>query len=369
MKNTFPAYIISSRFVRFLIQIGSSSPLDPEERRKRISAVLTLLIMIIGASIFSFYHFSRGDYNIVALDGLGFVAALLCLLYVRRQEKAFVIYWLIAVIMVAFCSITTILGRTEISLFYWAFVLPAASFSVLGDKKGLAFCLFFFFLNIVLMTVPESLLLSSKPYSSFVIARSSIIYLILTFAMYYYESSQQMLFKYIQQEKEKYEHASKHDALTGLSNRTDIMEKMEEEQERCLRKGSLFTLIMCDIDHFKRINDNFGHDSGDYVLKMIASLFKDQVRGIDCPSRWGGEEFLIMLVETDLEGGQQVAERIRKRIENMVFKYKDTKMPVTMTFGLSMYRGKDDNIEDCIKRADSALYEGKNQGRNRVIVA
>ena len=62
-------------------------------------------------------------------------------------------------------------------------------------------------------------------------------------------------------------------------------------------------------------------------------------------------------------------ERIRKRIENMVFKYKDTKMPVTMTFGLSMYRGKDDNIEDCIKRADSALYEGKNQGRNRVIVA
>ena len=369
MKNTFPAYIISSRFVRFLIQIGSSSPLDPEERRKRISAVLTLLIMIIGASIFSFYHFSRGDYNIVALDGLGFVAALLCLLYVRRHEKAFVIYWLIAVIMVVFCSITTILGRTEISLFYWAFVLPTVSFSVLGDKKGLAFCLFFFFLNIVLMTVPESLLLSSKPYSSFVIARSSIIYLILTFAMYYYESSQQMLIKYIQQEKEQYENASKHDALTGLSNRTDIMEKMEEEQERCLRKGSLFTLIMCDIDHFKRINDNFGHDSGDYVLKMIASLFKDQVRGIDCPSRWGGEEFLIMLVETDLEGGQQVAERIRKRIENTVFKYKDTKMPVTMTFGLSMYRGKDDNIEDCIKRADSALYEGKNQGRNRVIVA
>jgi diguanylate cyclase (GGDEF)-like protein len=366
MKNTFPAYIVSSRFVRFLIKIGSSSPLDPEERRKRISAVSTLLIMIIATFAFSFYHLSRGHYNIVALDGVGFLSALLCLLYIRRQEKAFVIYWLVVVIAVVFSSITTILGRTEISLFYWAFVLPAVSFSVLGDKKGLAFCLFFFLLNIFLMTVPESLL-SSKPYSSFVVVRSSIIYLILTFIIYYYESSQQMLIKYIQQEKDKYENASKHDALTGLSNRRDIMEKIEDEQERCLRKGRPFTLIMCDIDHFKRINDNFGHDSGDYVLKMIASLFKDQVRGIDCPSRWGGEEFLIMLVETDLDGGQMVAERIRKRIENTVFKYKYTKIPVTMTFGLSAYRGKEDNIEDCIKRADNALFEGKNQGRNRVI--
>ena len=102
---------------------------------------------------------------------------------------------------------------------------------------------------------------------------------------------------------------------------------------------------------------------------MIARLFSDQVRGIDCPSRWGGEEFLIMLVETDLEGGKKVAERIRKRIENTVFKYKDRKIPVTMTFGLSMYQGIGDNIEACIKRADNALYEGKSQGGNWVVTA
>ena len=110
------------------------------------------------------------------------------------------------------------------------------------------------------MIIPEKFFLSHS-YSHFVVVRSSIIYLILTFIIYYYESSQQMLINYIQEEKNKFENASKHDALTGLSNRRDIMEKIGDEQERGLRKKKPFTLIMCDIDHFKRINDNFGHDA------------------------------------------------------------------------------------------------------------
>jgi len=368
MKDTFPADMAGSKFVRFLINVGSSSPLDPEERRKRITAVFILLIMISATFVFSFYHLSQGHYHIVTMDGVGFLYALFLLCYVRRQKRAPVVYWLIGTLAVLFCSITAVLGRTEISYYFWVFVLPAISFSLLGDKNGLACCLVFFLLCLFLMTAPEYLM-SSKPYSSSIIMRSMIIYLVLTFIMYYYESSQQMLIRYIQEEKERFENASKHDALTGLSNRRDIMEKIEEEQERSVRSDKPFTLIMCDIDHFKRINDDFGHDSGDYVLKMIAHLLKDQVRGIDCSSRWGGEEFLIMLVETDLDGGQNVAERIRKRIEKSVFTYKDTKIPVTMTFGLSMYQGTGDDIEACIKRADNALYEGKNQGRNRVVTA
>lgn len=368
MKNTFHADMTSSWFVRFLVFLGSSTPLDPEERRKRISAVLILLIMICSTFVFLFYHLSQGHYPIVAMDGVGFVLASILLLYLRRQEKAPVVYWLIGVITVIFCSITSVLGRAEISFSYWAFVLPAICFSILGNKQGLAFCMIFFLLNLFLMTAPENLF-SSQPYSSYVIARSAIIYLILTFIFYYYESSQRMLIRYIQQEKDKFENASKHDALTGLSNRRDIIERVDDEQKRYLRKGKPFTLIMGDIDHFKQINDNFGHDGGDYVLKTIAHLFKDQVRGIDCPSRWGGEEFLIMLVDTHLEGGEKVAERIRKKIESTAFEYKNANIPVTMTFGLSMYQGSDDHIEDCIKRADNALYEGKNQGRNRVVTA
>jgi diguanylate cyclase (GGDEF)-like protein len=142
---------------------------------------------------------------------------------------------------------------------------------------------------------------------------------------------------------------------------------MEIERERHSRMNKPFTIIMGDIDNFKNLNDTFGHDAGDYVLQTIGIILKNQVRGIDCPSRWGGEEFLIILVDTDIEGGQRVSERIRRKIENTDFKYKETRFPVTMTFGLSVFQSNDENIDASIKRADKALYEGKRQGKNRVI--
>jgi len=357
---------INSRFISTLIAIGSSSPLNPEERRKRISATFILLTTIITTCIFFLYHLYNRHYSIVALDGIGFFASLILLLYLRKREEMTLVSWMIGICFVFLCCITTILGREEISLFFWAFALPAGCFSVMGDKKGIVFSLSFFFLNIILMILPEQFL-PSKPYSSYIVVRYSIIYIILTFIIYFYESSQQMLIRHIQQEKDKFENASKHDLLTGLSNRRDIIEKMEDERERYLRLSKPFTLIIGDIDNFKQLNDSFGHDSGDYVLKIIGRILKNQVRGIDCPSRWGGEEFLIMLVETDLDGGQRVAERIRKKIEKTSFKYKNTLLPVTMTFGLSIYQSTEDNIDACIKRADKCLYEGKYQGKNRVV--
>lgn len=124
-----------------------------------------------------------------------------------------------------------------------------------------------------------------------------------------------------------------------------------------------------DIDNFKDVNDKYGHDSGDYVLVTLAKLMKDMVRGIDFTARWGGEEFLIMLVETDLDDGQNVAERIRRKIEGTKFEYKDVTIPITMTFGLSVYKGASDDIEACIKRADQALYKGKYQGKNKVVAS
>jgi len=366
VQNNFPEYIVGSRFIRILMKIGSSFELDQEERRKRISAVSVLLMIMISVSFFSVYHFYNRHYFIVGFDLVAFFVALLVLLYIRRRKKAPIAYWVIGISCVLFFGGTTFLGRTEISLFLWAFLLPVICFSVMGNRKGLVIALVFFCINLFLMTAPE-LMLNSAPYSPYIIVRFSIIYLMLTFIIYYYESSQQILIRCIQQERDKFENASKHDLLTGLSNRRDIIEKMEKERERHLRRGKPFTVILGDIDNFKNLNDKFGHDAGDYVLKTIGRILKNQVRGIDCPSRWGGEEFLIMLVETDIEGGQRVAERIRRKIENTKFKYRKTELPVTMTFGLGIYQSTDDNIDVCIKRADEALYEGKHQGKNRVV--
>lgn len=366
MGNSIPEFITGSRLIRILLKIGSTSELEPEERRKRISAVFILLIIMTGVAIFSFYHFYNGHYSVVAFDLSTFIIALSVLLYLRKREKAPLAYWIIGIGCILFFAGTTILGRIEISFFMWAFLLPAISFSILGEKKGLVLALIFFCTNLFLMTAPTSIL-DSPQYSPYMIVRFSIIYLILTFIIYYYESSQQMLIRYVQQERDKFENASKHDLLTGLSNRRDIIEKMENEQIRHARMGKPFAIIIGDLDNFKNLNDTYGHDSGDLVLKVIGRILKSQVRGIDCPARWGGEEFLIMLVETDIDGGQKVAERIRKKIENADFKYKDEKLSVTMTLGLSVYKKTDSHIDDCIKRADRCLYQGKSMGKNIVI--
>lgn len=368
MQNNFPEYVVGSRLIRFLMKIGSSSELDPEERRRRISAVFALLVVMISVSFFSIYHYCNRNYSVAGYDLLTFFISLFLLLYIRKQGKASIAYWIMCFGGILVFGGTTIFGRTDVSIFLWAFLLPALSFSIMGDKKGLIIALAFFCTAILLMIVPEHIL-NSAPYSRYVVIRFSIIYLILTFIIYYYESSQQMLIRYIQEERDKFENVSKHDLLTGLSNRRDIIGKMEIERERHSRMGKPFAVIMGDIDNFKNLNDTYGHDAGDYVLQTIGSILVNQVRNIDCPSRWGGEEFLIILVDTDLEGGQRVAERIRKKVENAKFQYKDREFTVTMTFGLSIYQGADENIDECIRRSDNALYEGKNQGKNRVVAA
>lgn len=290
------------------------------------------------------------------------------LLYLRKKETSEIVDWMLGMGLVTFCSVTTFLGRTEISIFLWAFMLPIACFSVMGRKKGMAVTTIYFFLNLLLMIIPEQMM-HSKPYSSFFVIRFCIVYIILTFIIYYYEASQQMLVNYIQHEKEEFARASKQDPLTGLYNRREMWTRMESEKERQLRMSKPFTVVIGDIDNFKNVNDTFGHDSGDYILVTLAKLMKDMVRGIDFTARWGGEEFLIMLVETDLDDGQNVAERIRKKIESTEFVHKDVTIPITMTFGLSTYKGASDNIEACIKRADESLYKGKHQGKNKVVAS
>ncbi len=153
------------------------------------------------------------------------------------------------------------------------------------------------------------------------------------------------------------------DPLTKLPNRHETLEKLENEKYRFQRNKNEFSIVICDIDHFKIFNDKYGHDCGDYILEEIAKIFIESLRKQDVVGRWGGEEFLFLLPETPLEGCRLVTKKIREKIEEHVFKYKDLKLFVTMTFGFSVYHSNM-GINNCIKQADIALYEGKSQGRN-----
>ena len=172
----------------------------------------------------------------------------------------------------------------------------------------------------------------------------------------------------LQYDVEKLEWTSKTDPLTGLYNRRYIMGKLENEFISYKRNKKKFSLIMADIDWFKKINDTFGHDCGDHVLKVVSKTLQDAVREQDVISRWGGEEFLILLPETEIEGARILAVRIRKIIEEQIVEYNKKQVLITMTFGVTVNEDYE-TIEDTIKKADNALYKGKSRGRNCVILA
>jgi diguanylate cyclase (GGDEF)-like protein len=157
------------------------------------------------------------------------------------------------------------------------------------------------------------------------------------------------------------------DPLTGLLNRRSMEQRLREAAHGFARSGRPFSVVMADVDHFKRVNDVHGHAVGDRVLRAIATLFGEGLRAHDAVARWGGEEFLLLLPETDVATAGEVAERLRAAAEAGLADAAGVgiEQAVTMTFGVAVLeRGM--RVAECLKRADEALYAGKEAGRNRV---
>ena len=157
------------------------------------------------------------------------------------------------------------------------------------------------------------------------------------------------------------------DALTGLLNRRRFAEIAEHELARSRRSGHPLTLALGDIDFFKRINDRHGHAAGDHVLQTVANLLQGALRDYDSVARWGGEEFVVLLPDTDASRAQAIVERLRQTIAESHPSFEGALIPVTMTLGVAQF-ADDDNWHAVVARADEALYRGKAAGRNRVEV-
>jgi diguanylate cyclase (GGDEF)-like protein len=166
---------------------------------------------------------------------------------------------------------------------------------------------------------------------------------------------------------ERVEELSRTDELTGLANRRAMVERLTSEQSRSARNGRGFGLILGDIDNFKAWNDRFGHECGDAILVELSTRLRKALREQDLASRWGGEEFLILLPDTCPEGCTRVAEKLRELICGKPFVWKGCMIDLTMTFGACM--GGHAPIDEALRVADSALYKGKHKGRNRVETA
>jgi len=167
---------------------------------------------------------------------------------------------------------------------------------------------------------------------------------------------------------ERLRHMSQTDGLTGLDNRRNLEERIEEMFEHAKRLSEPFSCVMCDLDRFKSVNDTYGHQAGDAVLKQFAKILRNEVREIDRAGRFGGEEFMLLLPGTVLDAAVTFAERVRKQIESHTFTFDNQSIQRTASIGVSAWPHP--RIKDCdalVRAADDALYVAKETGRNRVV--
>ncbi len=166
-------------------------------------------------------------------------------------------------------------------------------------------------------------------------------------------------------QNKKLEEMTMTDHLTGLSNRRAMQQFFKYLMEDFIRTKESFCILMLDLDNFKAINDRFGHDGGDAVLCGISRVFQDSLRKIDFKSRWGGEEFLILLPRTGLEAGRSIADKLLEKVRSSVFEHNNIDMKISFSGGLAVYNRKI-SMETLIKEADEALYEAKESGKNKI---
>jgi diguanylate cyclase (GGDEF)-like protein/PAS domain S-box-containing protein len=180
--------------------------------------------------------------------------------------------------------------------------------------------------------------------------------------------------KMVEEEKKqlikKLNHLSTTDSLTGLLNRRALNDILDHEIDRANRYSSDLSLIICDIDRFKQINDTYGHRAGDLALRAISGSFKSALRKADILGRYGGDEFMIILPETSIKGAKSLAEKVRMAVENTELELPDGKVArLSTSIGVASCCAPVENIDTIVARADAALYTSKQSGRNRVSIA
>ncbi len=247
----------------------------------------------------------------------------------------------------------------------WIYIVPPVAFFFTGLRRGLKSLAAFTIIIGIMMFYPNELLLGTMYTFEF---KTRLIYSFLTVTLLFgfYEYSRQKSYNRIRELSQKYEQLAMHDPLTTLLNRRGMRTHLEHEYSRLKRSEQPLSVLLCDIDHFKQVNDKYSHDGGDFVLENLSALFVQQIRQQDIVARWGGEEFLFLLPNTNSNDAFMLAEKIRKQVEHETFHYKNNAINVTLSIGVNQVNPKS-SVDQAINDADHLLYLAKNRGRNRTI--
>ncbi|BFM47959.1 GGDEF domain-containing protein [Marinomonas sp. THO17] len=246
----------------------------------------------------------------------------------------------------------------------WVFVFPAVFFAFCGFKIGMILNLLFVVLMVLMLFAWGHLLQTFYPQAF----KSRLIFAYLTTAALsgFYEMARHSSYMKMKGLMEKFEHESRLDELTLLPNRRGMGNTLREEYRRILKSQSVSSIAVFDIDYFKGVNDSFGHDVGDEVLRHVSQVLRDGIEPQDTLSRWGGEEFLLLMPETNEEEAINRLEDLRKRMQSMPYVTSDFCIQITFSVGVCDM-AQDRSLTEIIYFADMCLYRAKHQGRNCVV--
>ncbi|PIE38507.1 MAG: GGDEF domain-containing protein, partial [Gammaproteobacteria bacterium] len=247
----------------------------------------------------------------------------------------------------------------------WLYVFPPLIFYLTGPQTGVAIFATCFTSITLIFHFPELPFVTAEYPPDFQL-RFLTSFAFVSIFSYVLDLSRRKVRSDLIRLAKQYEIASKTDELTGLSNRREMMTRLETEHQRYQRYCHHFSIVLIDIDHFKLINDTCGHDAGDEVLRGFSRLLKSHSRQMDVVARWGGEEFLMMLPETTLVQALALAERLRSSVEKETFSFKNTQMDVRISAGVCSI-SQTESLEGLLRQADINLYEAKSKGRNLII--
>lgn len=246
----------------------------------------------------------------------------------------------------------------------WIYFLPMVYMFLLGFKRGIFYIsIFIITLLFILFSGNESLLYTS--YSLTFKVRLLLTFLVVTLLAGAYEYSRKVTFEQIEKLSEELKVFSQRDYLTKVYNRRGMHNALICCNDLHKKQNKAFSLLLCDIDFFKQVNDTYGHDVGDDILKRVALEIHNTIREEDIIARWGGEEFLILLPQCGLRDAYNIAEKIRKKIESISFEHISEDLRITVSIGLSQHV-KEKSVSQTIQEADKQMYQAKEDGRNIV---
>lgn len=323
--------------------------------RRRVLQSL-LLISVVGSLIFSFLNWSQ-EFFLAVYELTFSVYCLLLLPFTKQYEHQFKLSFLYLLPLYSLFLFVLSLPRETDTSFVWILVIPVLSHMLLGRWVGLWVSVTFMllaFLIYIMHALADKQVLNALAMTNLIVASSAV----LVFS-HIYEIGRIRAYR-------KLLHLATTDNLTSLANRARFLDVFERERNHVVRNKSSLSLLLLDLDHFKQVNDTYGHDVGDDVLKYVSATILHRIRKTDLACRLGGEEFGVLLPGADLNHAAIVAEVIRKNISDIPYTKGEIIIPLSISIGISEYHFDGSDLEKLYAVADGYLYKAKEEGRNQV---